>query len=71
MSIRETGFRRMDIILGEFQGQEQLGQGRPVFDIVRQDLELSGYFRVLDGLEVVRDWGDSGQVRAEMGGHRG
>jgi TolB protein len=65
MSIRETGFRRMDIILGEFQGQEQLGQGRPVFDIVRQDLELSGYFRVLDGLELVRDWGDSGQVRAK------
>ncbi|MBN1423228.1 Tol-Pal system beta propeller repeat protein TolB [Candidatus Fermentibacteria bacterium] len=65
MGIRETGARRMDIILGEFQDERVMGEDRPVFDVIRQDLELSGYFRVLDGLELVRDWLDSTEVRAK------
>lgn len=65
MGIRESGFRRLDIILGEFRGERDLGQGRPVFDVIRRDLELSGYFRVLDGIELVRDWADSSEARAK------
>ena len=62
LAIRETGYHRLDIIIGEFKDESVLGGGRPVFDILKQDLELSGYFRVLDGFELVSDWGDTGNV---------
>ena len=62
LAIRETGYHRLDIIIGEFKGATVLGGERPVFDILKQDLELSGYFRVLDGFELVSDWGDTGNV---------
>jgi TolB protein len=62
LAIRETGYHRLDIIIGEFRGETVLGGDRPVFDILKQDLELSGYFRVLDGFELVSDWGDTGNI---------
>jgi TolB protein len=63
LAIREAGYHRLDIIIGEFKEAALLGGERPVFNILKQDLELSGYFRVLDGFELVSDWGDTGNVR--------
>jgi len=64
LAIRETGHRRLDIIVGEFSG-ESSSESRPVFDALKQDLEFSGFFRVLDGLELVSDWGDSSTRRQQ------
>ncbi len=65
LAIRETGFRRLDLIIGEFKGQQTEEAQRPIFDVAKQDLELSGLFRVLDGVELVRDWADSAESRAK------
>jgi len=63
LAIRETGFHRLDIIIGEFTGHEQIGEERFLFDVLKQDLELSGFFRVLDGRELVSDWGNNENAR--------
>ena len=63
LSIRESAFHRLVVIVGEFTMKGKTGDDRRVFDVLKHDLELSGLFRVLDGQELISDWGDPGNAR--------
>ena len=63
LSIRESAFHRLVVIIGEFTMEGKAGDDRRVFDVLKHDLELSGLFRVLDGQELISDWGDPGNAR--------
>ncbi len=60
LEVREAGFRKIDLVLGEFvchgKPRETAGLERQVVAILRNDLEISGYFRVIDAGELGGVW---------------
>lgn len=66
LEVREAGFRTIDLVLGEFvchgKPKDIRGLERQVVGILRNDLELSGYFNVIDGGELGDLWEDASAV---------
>ncbi len=66
LEVREAGFRTIDLVLGEFvchgKPKDVRGLERQVVGVLRNDLELSGYFNVIDGGELGDVWEDASAV---------
>jgi TolB protein len=66
LEVREAGFRTIDLVLGEFvchgKPKDVRGLERQVVGVLRNDLELSGYFNVIDGGELGDLWEDASAV---------
>jgi TolB protein len=66
LEVREAGFRTIDLVLGEFvchgKPKDVRGLERQVAGILRNDLELSAYFNVIDGGELGDLWEETSAV---------